>query len=215
MPYYVRLMQAEDVSEVNQIDLEAFPTMLPPPNYQHELGTRLAHYIVAYEDGPETEKERPEAAGESRDTSRLRALFHHENAPAREPAPNHHIVGFAGFWIMADEAHITNIAVRESYRRRGIGELLFIALIDLALKFQARFLLLEVRMSNIPAQQLYQKYGFKEINVRRGYYTDNKEDALVMSTGDITSGIFQNRLTELTGAHSQRWGAHLYQIGAE
>ncbi len=212
MAYYVRLMRPEDVSQVNEIDLEAFPSMLPPPNYQRELGTRLAHYIVAYENSQDFTTGAGVSGG-SQGISRLKALLHRESAPSREPAPNRHIVGFAGFWIMADEAHVTNIAVRQSYRRRGIGELMFIALANLALKFKARFLLLEVRMSNVPAQQLYLKYGFREINVRRGYYTDNKEDALVMSTGDINSETFQRQIAELTKAHSERWGAQDYRVG--
>ncbi len=212
MTYYVRLMRLEDVSQVNEIDMEAFPAMMPPPNYQRELGTRLAHYIVAYEDGPNPA--RVVAPGESHGLSRLKTLLHHEGTPASETIPDH-IIGFAGFWIMADEAHVTNIAVRESYRRRGIGEQMFIALIDLALEFKARFLLLEVRMSNTPAQQLYQKYGFKEIGVRRGYYTDDKEDALVMSTGDITTEAFQQATNQLLKAHSQRWGAQDYRVVRE
>lgn len=205
MSYYLRLMRSEDASQVNEIDLEAFPSMLPPPNYQRELGTRLAHYIVAYDGTPKMVK--VGVSGQSHGLDHLKVLFRRESAPASDPGPNH-IIGFAGFWLMADEAHITNIAVREGYRRRGIGELMFLVLIDLALKFKARFLLLEVRMSNIPARELYLKYGFKEINVRHGYYTDNNEDALVMSTGDITSEAFQRQLSELVKAHSQRWGAH-------
>ena len=142
MTYHIRLMRTGDVSQVNEIDMEAFPTMTPPPNYQRELGTLLAHYIVAYEDGPNPA--RVVVPGESHGLSRLKTLLHHESTPASETIPGH-IIGFAGFWIMADEAHVTNIAVRESHRRRGIGEQMFIALIDLALEFKARFLLLEVR----------------------------------------------------------------------
>ena len=89
------------------------------------------------------------------------------------------ILGFAGFWIVAGEAHVTSIAVRETYRHQGIGELMLISLVGLALEMGAEMVTLEVRVSNINAQKLYQKCGFRQVGVRRGYYTDNGEDALI------------------------------------
>lgn len=113
---------------------------------------------------------------------------------------------------MADEAHITNIAVREIHRRQGIGELLLISIIDLATGLNAGKLTLEVRASNIAAQSLYYKYGFTQVGLRRGYYTNNKEDAILMSIEDITSASFQSRLNRLKKAHSQKWGIAFYQV---
>jgi ribosomal-protein-alanine N-acetyltransferase len=111
---------------------------------------------------------------------------------------------------MASEAHITNVAVRKDYYRQGIGELLLIAMIDLARELNARLLTLEVRISNLAAQNLYYKYGFARAGQRRGYYTDNKEDALVMSVEDITVPSFRTRFKRLKEAHSERWGAVRY-----
>ncbi|MBE9512663.1 MAG: ribosomal protein S18-alanine N-acetyltransferase [Chloroflexi bacterium] len=218
MPYYVRLMHREDVTLITEIDHEAFPTMWPPANYERELQTWLAHYIVAYEES--------KTAGEPAVTvtpgkslpslvSRVGQFFNHNRIPSiEEPSPTdrQYIVGFAGFWMMADEAHITNIAVRQSYRRQGIGELLLISMISLAMELNAHILTLEVRASNIAAQGLYYKYGFAQVGVRQGYYTDDKEDALVLSTEDITSVAFQKHLNQLKKTHSRRWGVALYHI---
>ena len=211
-------MHREDVALIAEIDHEAFPTMWPPANYERELQTWLAHYIIAYEESktagePETtvtpRKSLPSLA------SRVGQFFNHNRIPSiEEPSPTdrQYIVGFAGFWMMADEAHITNIAVRQSYRRQGIGELLLISMISLAMELNAHILTLEVRASNIAAQGLYYKYGFAQVGVRQGYYTDDKEDALVLSTEDIASVAFQKHLNQLKKTHSRRWGIALYHI---
>ena len=137
MPYYVRLMRKEDIAQVAEIDREAFPTQWPPPNYQRELRNRLAHYIVACDGEKLVEQPRVRASSEKSLTglaSRLRQLFSHNRFSSDELSPSigHYIIGFVGFGILADEAHITSIAVRESCRRQGIGELLLISVIDMA-----------------------------------------------------------------------------------
>ena len=106
------------------------------------------------------------------------------------------IIGYAGMWVTVDEAHVTTIAVSPAHRRRKIGERLLVALIDEATKRGARWVTLEVRKSNHGAQALYQKYGFKEIGTRKGYYSDNHEDAIVMWTGNIWEDAYQERLKE-------------------
>ncbi|MDO5397330.1 MAG: ribosomal protein S18-alanine N-acetyltransferase [bacterium] len=91
------------------------------------------------------------------------------------------IVGYAGFWEVCGEGDITNIAVDAEYRRQHIGSMLIKALIKEAADMNTELLTLEVRRSNIAAQGLYKKYGFKEIGIRKGYYSDNREDALIMA----------------------------------
>jgi ribosomal-protein-alanine N-acetyltransferase len=144
----------------------------------------------------------------------VRQLFNHNRffVPEVPPLGKQYIVGFAGFWIIAGEAHITNIAVRELYRRQGIGELLLISIIDLAIELNAQLITLEVRASNTAAQSLYYKYGFIQVGLRRGYYADNKEDGTLMSVENITSASFQAHLQQLKQAHSRKWGIALYQI---
>lgn len=92
------------------------------------------------------------------------------------------LVAYGGIWMMVDEAHITTFAVDPAWRRQRIGEALLSALIDLAVARQAREATLEVRLSNVAARRLYEKYGFRPVGVRPRYYSDNGEDALIMTT---------------------------------
>lgn len=90
------------------------------------------------------------------------------------------VAGYAGMWVLLDEAHVTNIAVRPQYRRRGIGEALMLEMMAIARDKSAARMTLEVRPSNKTAQKLYQKLGFVPRGIRKRYYSDTKEDAIVM-----------------------------------
>ncbi|TCL39181.1 ribosomal-protein-alanine N-acetyltransferase [Anaerospora hongkongensis] len=90
------------------------------------------------------------------------------------------IAGYAGMWLIIDEAHVTNIALAAAYRGAGLGEQLVRALMELARERGAVSMTLEVRVSNVKAQALYTKLGFVSRGKRRNYYTDNREDALIM-----------------------------------
>jgi len=209
MSYCMRLMGKEDIAQVTQINREAFPTEWPPADYRHEMQNRLAHYIVIYDEGKNIDKTEVKASIEKDLTglaSRLRQLFsHHRFSSDKLPPSNrHYIIGFAGFWVMADEAHITSIAVREAYHRQGIGKLLLLAIINLATELKARVITLEVRASNIIAQSLYTKYGFTRVGIRHGYYTDNREDGIVMSIEDINTASFQTHLQQLKQTYSRK-----------
>ena len=209
MPFYVRPMRREDIAQVAEIDREAFPTLWPPANYRRELENRLAHYIVACDKGKKVDESEVKATldkGFSGLASKVRRLFNHNRFFGNEmpPSAKEYVVGFAGIWTMADEAHITNIAVRDLYRRRGVGELLLISIIDLATELNVGFITLEVRASNTTAQSLYHKYGFTQVSLRHGYYTDNHEDAILMTTENITSAPFQAQLQQLKQAHSRK-----------
>ena len=90
------------------------------------------------------------------------------------------VVGYGGMWIVFEEGHVTNIAVHPDYRRRGVGRRLLEALIQRAAERGCDRMTLEVRKSNTPAQQLYRSFGFEPRGIRKGYYTDTNEDAIVM-----------------------------------
>ncbi|NIK78652.1 ribosomal-protein-alanine N-acetyltransferase [Paenibacillus castaneae] len=90
------------------------------------------------------------------------------------------IIGYGGMWVIIDEAHVTNIAVRADFRGQGLGNCLLSELQRTAVFFGAAKMTLEVRPSNEIAQQLYRKFGFKPSGVRPRYYSDNNEDALIM-----------------------------------
>ena len=203
--YIIRPMRDSDIPQVIDIDHEAFPAQWPPisyTSYKQELHNQLARYMVIYK-----EKRGKTETGFRKESSWFKCLFNRdrflddESISPRED----YIVGFAGFWIMSDEAHLTNIAVREAYYHQGLGESLLISVIELAAQLGARTVTLEVRVSNKVAQNLYRKYGFQEAEIRHGYYSDNGEDALFMSTDTISSAPFQAHFQQLKQAHSQKW----------
>ncbi|MBB3129666.1 ribosomal-protein-alanine N-acetyltransferase [Paenibacillus rhizosphaerae] len=89
-------------------------------------------------------------------------------------------VGYAGMWTVIDEAHVTNIAVLSPYRGRKWGERLLLELMKTASQLGMKRMTLEVRVSNRVAQNLYMKMGFEPAGLRKGYYSDNQEDAMIM-----------------------------------
>lgn len=90
------------------------------------------------------------------------------------------IVGFCGMWIVVDESHITNVAVNEQLKGQGIGEGLMREAIRVSKESGVVLMTLEARVSNTVAQSLYRKLDFQNGGIRKGYYTDNQENALVM-----------------------------------
>jgi [ribosomal protein S18]-alanine N-acetyltransferase len=95
------------------------------------------------------------------------------------------VVGFAGVWLMVDDAHVTTFGVHPDWRRQGIGRQLLLNLYELSVALKARQMTLEVRVSNGPAQALYRSFGFEIVGRRPHYYTDDGEDALVMTTPEL------------------------------
>ena len=111
--------------------------------------------------------------------------------------------------MMMDEAHVMTLGVRQSYRRQGVGELLLISAIELAIQLNARIMTLEVGSSNRAAQALYWKYGFSNVGVRRGYYGESREDAVIMSTDTISSGSFQEMFRRAKKSYAEKRAADL------
>jgi [ribosomal protein S18]-alanine N-acetyltransferase len=114
------------------------------------------------------------------------------------------VLGYVGVWLIVGEIHITTIAVRPTHRRKGIGERLLIAVIALALDHKAQVITLEVRESNLEARAMYKKYGFVEVGLRRHYYSETGEDAILMSLENINTAAFQENFQKLKQAHSDR-----------
>ena len=113
------------------------------------------------------------------------------------------IVGYLGSWFIVDECHITNVAVTPDFRRQNIAQQLLTALIDECYKNMIKYITLEVRVSNVAAISLYEKFGFKSIGVRKKYYQDNNEDALIMFTENIWHEKFKTVYNSLTGRISK------------
>jgi ribosomal-protein-alanine N-acetyltransferase len=208
MGYSVRAMSADDIPQVSEIDREAFPTEWPPPSFRRELSSSMVRYLVAIDESRHMV---------SNATTHKRGLWeslvvgirhvlgrNDALADVTTPQDMQFIVGYASIWMMVDESHLTSIAVRKSHQHQGIGEMLLIAIIKLSSQMKAQVVTLEVRASNHSAQALYGKYGFKNVGIRRRYYTDNSEDAVVMTTDKITSPAFQAKLRDLEAKFAER-----------
>jgi len=182
LPYVVEPMRLRDIKEVMKIEYDSFPSPWSARAYRHELlENDLSHYFVVRQrqmEGPES--------------SLLARIGRTLGVGARSP-----VIGHSGFWLMAGEAHISTIAVQPDWRRRGVGELLLVAMLDRATELEADIATLEVRVSNSTAQNLYRKYGFRRVGLKRHYYRDRDEDALTMSTERLTSAIFQSHFQQL------------------
>lgn len=101
------------------------------------------------------------------------------------------LVGFAGFWLIADEIHVSTIATHPAWRGRGLGELLLLNLLFQAYTLPANMATLEVRRSNLVAQALYRKYRFEEVGTRPRYYRDTGEDALLLTMTSLNARYHQ------------------------
>jgi len=228
MRFRVEPMRIEHIPVVAEIERRSFTQPWPSNAYRKEIQTnRTAHYFVARRVDDELDEQPSPEPGQTVSDGRAPHAGAEENGsdhgilgklsrlfrgPAEGSPPLEaellSIAGFAGLWLMTDEAHITTIAVDPIYRGRGIGELLLLGLIDRAKQIGARWLTLEVRMSNRVAQRLYQKYTFKEMGIRRRYYSDNGEDAQVMWTDPIDSERFREALRQHREVLARKLGHH-------
>jgi len=201
LPYVIEPMQLRDVAEVMEIEQVSFPSPWSARAYRYELQeNNLSHYLVARPRRPLAKKEPGFLTGLCRE--RLVERLQRSLGVAVPPEVN--ILGYGGFWLMAGEAHISTIAVRPEWRRRGIGELLLVAMLERAVELGADLATLEVRISNVAAQGLYQKYGFAKVGLRARYYSDRGEDALIMTTKHLTSAAFQSGFQRLKAELRQK-----------
>lgn len=108
------------------------------------------------------------------------------------------IVAYGGIWVILEDSHVTTIAVHPDQRGKKLGEEMLVHLLRAAIDNGASWITLEVRESNESAQKLYRKYGFTVVSTRRGYYSDNNENALVMWAGNLKGPLYASRLGVLT-----------------
>lgn len=214
MNFGLRPMRLDDIAQVAEIEREAFPTTWPPTPFKKELQNRLANYLVTWipagqqasvlrssQSGDIVTKPRPLV---QRLLTGVRDLFSASTeAPSKE---GDFIAGYVGIWFMVDEAHIVAVGVRSAYQRLGLGELLMQGGVELSITRRMRSMTLEARVSNAPAHALYEKYGFRKVGVRKAYYADNKEDAVIMTAEDILSPEYQEMFESRVEAYRQRRG---------
>ena len=215
MDVALRRMRPEDRNEVKEIEREAFAPLGVGTPFKREMNNRYARYLVAYfpePPEPRVQSEPPvlEDSSESADVSiwsrmlkNVQALVKHDERTSTGKESD--IAGYLGVWFQGNEAHITEIAVRDTLRGQGIGELLLIGSLRAALEYGSSVVTLEVRVSNFVAHRLYEKYGFKSAGVRKGYYADNREDAVIMTTSPIHSETYRELFRELQEKYPDRW----------
>lgn len=188
-------MELDDIGQVLDVDRESYSLPWPASAYRRELlHNRNARYLVLREVSDDED-----ATSEPDPIPRLRLplpFFRWSRSEGRGPQQGK-ILGYAGMWMMVDEAHITTIAVRTDWRGRGLGELLLASLIESAAEAGAHRVTLEVRVSNETAQALYRKYGFHQEGVRPRYYSDDNEDAYIMTTDNIRLEAYRGRFDKL------------------
>lgn len=196
--YVIDEMTVDDIDEVHAVETRSFPSAWPLSAYRRELrNRRQSYYIVLRED--------PDAPAQLSTVPRRFPDDEEEGGKLqflpflrrRSGPPKDSIRGFAGMWILLDEAHVTTIGVDPDHQGHGLGELLFVALIDEAMQRGATWVTLEVRVSNQAAQALYRKYGFTIQGRRPRYYSDNNEDAFIMWSESLKDGPYRERLRSL------------------
>jgi ribosomal-protein-alanine N-acetyltransferase len=196
MYYFIEPMTEDDIEAVQKVEHVSFTTYWETNTYRQELReAQNSRYIVARKSEQPPPPRMDEQGGLFSNglIQTLFSLLWKKGTSCR----TYPLVGYGGLWIGVDEGHITTIAVHPAYRRQGIGELLLNGLIDLGFEMHATMLTLEVRVSNVAAQNLYLKYGFVPVGQRPRYYLDNGEDAMIMSTPPIQSSMYQERLREI------------------
>ncbi|MCH7739466.1 MAG: ribosomal protein S18-alanine N-acetyltransferase [Chloroflexi bacterium] len=227
--FYVRPVEHRDAAMLSTVEREAFPSQWPPTRFSREIARRRTSYLAAARELPNSLDSgrcpvtpRPTwRSGKSAEQGRgilgriaagLKQISFVDSFTGAEP-PRDYVAGFVGVWFIANEAHIVSLGVRPKDHRKGVGELLMLGAFREARRYGARDVTLEVRASNFPAQALYRKYGFREVALRKRYYLDNGEDAIIMTTPPIANVEYAISLDSLARSHAVRWG-HVLQPAA-
>jgi ribosomal-protein-alanine N-acetyltransferase len=176
LPYLVKPMTLDDIDQVMEIEKAVFPA---------PWSARAYHYEITKNDHSTMLVVRP-AGAHAGPIEHLRRQL-----GLAQPAP---LLGYAGLWLLVDEAHICTIAVHPKWQGRGLGELLLVSLLYQGMQLGACRATLEVRVSNNAALELYLKYGFEIVSRRKRYYINNNEDAFVMTTPPFDTAGFQTVL---------------------
>lgn len=210
MQVVLRRLMTEDINQVIEIEREAFSPLWVSTPFKRELSNRYASYLVACGglEGDEPDQESAALSeaglpGWRRLGSKIQVLL---GKQPRDDFDQKDIAGYVSVWYQGEEAHITEIAVRESLRGNGIGELLLIGSLRAAVEYGSKVMTLEVRVSNFIAQRLYEKYGFKSVGTRKAYYSDNREDAAIMTTSPIDTEEYNQMFQELQETYRERRG---------
>jgi len=215
LPVSVRRLQAKDIEQVVAIEKEAFSPLWVSSPFKRDLNNKRASYLVAcFDDEVSPEEILAEIEPNSPEERRPRTIWSRvlgrigfsSNVETEREDEAFNIAGYVSVWYQGDEAHITEIAVKETLRGRGVGELLLIGSLKAAMEYGSKVMTLEARVSNFIAHRLYQKYSFKSVGIRKAYYSDNREDAVIMTTTPIDTTEYGTLFAGLQTAYQARWG---------
>ncbi len=188
--YLLTPMRSDDVPEVSLLERRCFTNPWPESAYYRELREPNRNYYIVLRWQASSSEAEPEPVVSGGTLARLFRM----TRPRTSTQP---VVGYAGMWVIYGEAHVTTIAVAPEHRRLGLGEVLFLTLISEAIRRGAEVVTLEVRVSNVVAQSLYAKYGFTRRGLRPRYYSDNAEDAYIMTSPSLRDPNYRQQLLEL------------------
>lgn len=200
MSMTLRYMQLSDIHQVAWIDASCFEPPWSRDSYAFEINESTVSHMVVLDRHPEL----PPAT--QRQNGWLSQLSGMLGVDRQAVNGRGNIVGYGGLWKIEGEAHISTIATHPNCRGNGFGEILLAGMFGKALRLNADFIVLEVRVSNAIAQSLYQKYGFSRFGRRRNYYRNNNEDAWEMrvSLDKATRRRFTRLYDELLDRHDFR-----------
>ncbi len=219
LPVTIRRLRLDDIDQVVAIEKEAFSPLWVSTSFKRDINNNRANYLVACFDeeaSPEEilaeidsdnspqEDEPPAPKLWSRVLGRLGIAS--DNGGPNTAGDVFNIAGYVSVWYQGEEAHITEIAVKETLRGRGVGELLLIGSLKAAIDHGSKVMTLEARVSNFIAHRLYQKYSFKSVGIRKAYYSDNREDAVIMTTNPIDTPEYGTLFSGLQTSYQTRWG---------
>ena len=219
MNFALRPLGPADLRQVAEIERQAFPTLWPPTPFKRDMHSQRISSLVATRSlTPDEIEVRADNTPPLRRNSlpdRLVKGIRERLWPQRpaEDPPLDTPLGFVSVWFLTDEAHLTVIAVERNWQGQGLGELLLIGAIETTMRRNSRVVTLEARVSNYKAISLYEKYGFKRVGTRKGYYTDNREDAAIMTTEPVNSLSYQQKFAELREAYFHRRGSVEMTLG--
>lgn len=220
----VRRLRVDDIDQVVAIEKEAFSPLWVSSSFKRDLNNKRANYLVACFDEDvsseeilaenqaeptPTEEEQPAPKLWSRVLGKFGFSSNKDESIDIDEVFN--IAGYVSVWYQGEEAHITEIAVKETLRGRGVGELLLIGSLKAAIDHGSKVMTLEARVSNFIAHRLYQKYAFKSVGIRKAYYSDNREDAVIMTTTPIDTTEYGALFDGLQTTYQSRWGRMLIE----
>ena len=203
-PLIIEELTERHLSAVLQMDQDCLGGLWTEAGYRREIDSPNSQLLII--------KSAPALSNPGYPKPTLQSCPQPPSPPSSNLEPQ--IIGIGCVWFILEEAHITALAIQAPYRRQGLGQFLLISLLETAIQRQSEWATLEVRLSNEPAQKLYERLGFIAIGQRKKYYQDTGEDALILWNKGLQKRSFHHDLEQLknkTRVKLQHAGWHVSQ----